>query len=643
MGRSWLNSNKFPKICSCTELLITLSPQTPTKTFFGTGYLLLLFVLTSVHLKSQNRFEFSIDNSSSLSSFGSEYLDAESGLPQNEIIDMHFTEEGFLWLLTYSGLCRYDGREVKHFKEIENQRIIKIFTPGLYHMPDGRISCFFNINTQVNISENGHDLQLVPYDSNYRYFLARSEYAQLEMAPPVGHPVITFDNGEGYGFGKRGAIYFTSQGNHTLNQYQYSSYNSQNLFKLDNRIFTINEKGQLLEFIKTRVDTLLQSPFFESAKNDNLIWKKHQKVAYYFTGKKLYELSLNKNGLHAKLLIDNLPKDDYTSVLVRDNGQNFYLGTKRNGLLQVSKPSIIEIINPDECARHISYAIAEIGQDTIMNTAGVLYVGDSATCEQLISWPLYDRFILYNKATENITGSGLDANILFLSKDLKVINKITFPNFKGPMFIALAIELKGSTLIYVSNNKIYELDSNKLTEIYGIDKSLGRPAQFKYYKDSIFFLAHAHGLLKIDLQNKVNTEIETFQNTEVRAINFYDNKIWVSTGDNGIFIGDGKKWHKFNPQHYPELITSHEIRFENNFVFISTNRGLFNFQLADIYTSIRDSNYVIQGYSFTAIDGLSSKEFNGSCQPASLKLRSGNLAFPTLKGLVKIQSRQFKN
>lgn len=63
-----------------------------------------LFILGSFWCKSQVYGE-SID-----------FFTSKNGLSNNSILSLHQDKEGFLWVGTYNGLCRYDGKEFKHYK-----------------------------------------------------------------------------------------------------------------------------------------------------------------------------------------------------------------------------------------------------------------------------------------------------------------------------------------------------------------------------------------------------------------------------------------------------------------------------------------------------------------------------------------------
>ena len=52
-------------------------------------------------------------NSTSNSDYLIQNWNSENGLPQNSIIDILQTHDGFLWISTYNGLARFDGTSFK--------------------------------------------------------------------------------------------------------------------------------------------------------------------------------------------------------------------------------------------------------------------------------------------------------------------------------------------------------------------------------------------------------------------------------------------------------------------------------------------------------------------------------------------------
>ena len=46
-----------------------------------------------------------------------DFYTTKDGLPNNSILSLHQDRKGFLWIGTFNGLCRYDGREFKTYTD----------------------------------------------------------------------------------------------------------------------------------------------------------------------------------------------------------------------------------------------------------------------------------------------------------------------------------------------------------------------------------------------------------------------------------------------------------------------------------------------------------------------------------------------
>jgi len=58
-----------------------------------------------------------------------DHFDIDNGLPSNTVYKMLQDKDGYVWIGTASGLCRYDGLE---FKTYSNQQIFAEDMPWLY-------------------------------------------------------------------------------------------------------------------------------------------------------------------------------------------------------------------------------------------------------------------------------------------------------------------------------------------------------------------------------------------------------------------------------------------------------------------------------------------------------------------------------
>ncbi len=122
-SKSW--KNKFEGHCSFALFFGRFTNSSWVRTqarrlrYFGTAWLLFQAVL----LQAQIPQEFAIDN-----------WQVEDGLPDNTVSSIAQTADGYLWVGTFTGLCRFDGIRFVVFDSrtpgLQSQRIVKIFNDG---------------------------------------------------------------------------------------------------------------------------------------------------------------------------------------------------------------------------------------------------------------------------------------------------------------------------------------------------------------------------------------------------------------------------------------------------------------------------------------------------------------------------------
>lgn len=134
----------------------------------------------------------------------------EDGLPQNNVINIAQTPDGYLWVATLDGLARFDGARFKIFNksntpEMPNNRILRIFTDIdgrlWFNYPDDQTVVVYE-NGKFKAFEKGRDFKkeehLTPNTQfgieRYRHLLRRPEmrfrYGQTEYVYENGGFVV---------------------------------------------------------------------------------------------------------------------------------------------------------------------------------------------------------------------------------------------------------------------------------------------------------------------------------------------------------------------------------------------------------------------------------------------------------------------
>ena len=75
------------------------------------------------------------------------HISAQDGLPTDEVRQIYQDKDGYIWIATNSGLCQYDGYQIKTYKS-------NLHTPGL--LSNNTICCV--------AEDNHHNLWIAAYD-----------------------------------------------------------------------------------------------------------------------------------------------------------------------------------------------------------------------------------------------------------------------------------------------------------------------------------------------------------------------------------------------------------------------------------------------------------------------------------------------
>ena len=79
----------------------------------------------------------------------------ENGLPQNSVVSIAQTLDGYIWLATFDGLARFDGVRFKVFRKLDNPELPTNRVTGLFVDPDGRLWILTEDVNRIVVYENG--------------------------------------------------------------------------------------------------------------------------------------------------------------------------------------------------------------------------------------------------------------------------------------------------------------------------------------------------------------------------------------------------------------------------------------------------------------------------------------------------------
>ncbi len=135
-----------------------------------------------------------------------------------------------------------------------------------------------------------------------------------------------------------------------------------------------------------------------------------------------------------------------------------------------------------------------------------------------------------------------------------------------------------------------------------------------------------------------------------QVIAFYEDRagsLWIGTSGGGLRrFKDGKfaaitvKQGLYDNRTFQILSdTPSDIEADNSNLWMSCNRGIFRVSLRELNECADGRRAAVTSFAYGVADGMLSRECN-SASPAGWKTRDGRLWFPTVKGVVAIDPRQ---
>ena len=116
-----------------------------------------------------------------------------------------------------------------------------------------------------------------------------------------------------------------------------------------------------------------------------------------------------------------------------------------------------------------------------------------------------------------------------------------------------------------------------------------------------------------------------------------DGTFWIGTFDGGLTRFQNGKWVRFGPESgFPALSVFQVLEDRHGSLWISSSTGIFRLKRSDLDDYADGKLKRIHAVSYGITEGLNSRECNGG-QPAGTIMADGRLWFPTVKGLASVQ------
>jgi len=572
-------------------------------------------------------------------------LTEKDGLPDIEFYDIIEDKEGFIWLAANKGLFRYDGKEFKSYTH-PKKKGLSLFNLSFDHK--NRLWCN-NISGQFFYIENDSLHHFIDINSKKRgqllnYFIDENKLyvSGFDVAETISihskkHETIKENiPGEKFFLKINDSVFYQSHHDiyskendfkspvYTINTTTSKGYgklevkaknlgkNNASLLQIidhhaKKNIYFLKNRGRIKQLTKNELD--LNTIIINSYTEDDYLWLATESGLYYYQ---------YKDGKF--ILLNHFFKDEYFSKIIKDQQNNYWLTSLKNGIYILPNINLKHFQDTDR--KNITTLEKLNHKELIIGTNKGELIKKNITNSQ-------QEFLtsLSNKEVKVIASN--KENLLFVSHqdkgyviNYKTINKLNdwklnFTTAKEMSFInedevvygafncARVINLKNKTYQTIGHRRSYTTHYNSIDNtIY-----VGYVDGLEYYKKDLkpnVIKFKGKPIFPLDITNTKN------------------NTVWISTFSDGIIgVKDGKVIYNFTQDSGLLSNQTKLVKGDGNNLWIVSDKGL------QYYNTISK-----EFKSITPKDGLASFTIS------EIAVFKNELILGTNKGLFTLQKEK---
>lgn len=559
-------------------------------------------------------------------------------LPQNSVKNIFKDKYGFIWIATENGIVRYDGSNFKTYSskslKVNSSRIFNFFG---FISSDSIFAGTDNKNDLLLINKrNPSKLKRINASIKNEQLFTCSYLKNLDGVSEFKiENIKLFNEIENYYVIKENKINLFSKKNQLLKIFNHNFSIDNYYFFLEENLICLDDLGNYTVFsqdreIKNRIPV---------DSNTKIIINPINKQVFLYTKNSISILQFKNEKLQETNLYSSEKKFDFTifSLFYESNSGKLFIGTTNKGLKVVTKKAFNVLFN-NESFDNNYYALEKIDEKTFLTARGELF-STNKFIEDLNVNPSREQYSIAIDNNKNIWLKSSSLLIKFLKShnyskheyyDFELdISTIYFSKKTNSIWVGFKENDKKK---YLASIKLNNLSTNIIDPFFinGINEEI----VFINENEKDLILNSNKSLFFYSKKTKSLIKIKTPESQIRSTYISNDKKLWICTYNNGFSLYENNIFHKIPIDKESFLTSSHSIQEDvYGYFWIPTNNGLVQVRESDLLNYIKTKRE-IYFYHYDKNDGFLTNEFNGGCQPNSIKFKNGYIVFPSLNGVV---------
>ena len=606
--------------------------------------------------------------------FSISHFTEDNGLPQNTVKNISADAEGFIWIVTETGLVRFDGRTFFLFDKsnltISNNRF-SMLQPDISGSGDKKRFYAVAENYEFIRIESGKavldshyfnsSILRIPFMRNPKKtsILANGAPNYLrEWADPQNY-IIPVSSGSGnFYICYHHKIEYYSNWKRTY-ELPLEGLLYWDFFTIEKKLYRFSGEGSITKItssglakLSLRGDILKDKNYNVKKKLPQIYWNNISNQVFLYFNKNLYQINeASENQLHTSLVLENFDFEEknISSVHFDSQNQRFFLGSVTKGLFVLKRKDFVTLRTTGSNLDNVFYGQTAYDSGSVLTPRGFILSKNPSGLDAINK----EASVIHNEK------NSADGYGILTDKRGNVWRKS-----QGNIYCyrIKENELIGLWKVGAEINHIYEGEDGTIwigtreSGLFKINLSDPNPEPRLFVKENLkritFILEKDsktlavgtdHGVFLLDLFTKKTKIIDGTAKLYVRSLYIDQTNgkkhIWISTYEDGLFLYSDSSLTKFPLDKNKYLAGAHCIFADNNnFFWITTNKGLFKASRKDLldYARLSKPGKVPDVFylRYTKEQGFYTNEFNGGCQPCAIRLANKYVSLPSLDGLV---------